>query len=89
MKETLTLDPKGRTMWRSRKEDKTGRGASEFGKLSNAVLDSFRAEEAESFPSGKTLQANEGASGAGERLPAGSVDLEVRPTEVLVKGEHG
>lgn len=77
MKETLSLDLKGRTMWKNRKEEKkTGRGASKCGQMDNVVLDSFRVGEAESFPQGKALQPNEWASGAGERLPAGPVDLE-------------
>lgn len=71
MKETLTLDPKRRTTWRNRKEKKTGRGAREYGKLNNVILDSFRVKEAESFPSRNTLQTK-WAGGAGERLPAGS-----------------
>lgn len=45
------MDLKGRMMWKTRKEnEKTGRGASKCRQLSNVVLDSFRVEEAESFP---------------------------------------
>lgn len=48
---TVTMVPKGRTTWRIGKEErKTGRGASKCGHQSNVVLDSFRVEEAESFP---------------------------------------
>lgn len=60
MKETVSLDPKGRTMWKNRKEEKKiGRGACKCGQMGTVVLDSFRVEEAESFPQRKALQPNE------------------------------
>lgn len=85
LKETLTLDPRRRTTWRNRKEKKTGKGASEYGKLNNVILDSFRVEEAESFPSRNTLQTNMSGQVELGRGFQQALDLEVRSTEVLVK----